>query len=85
MKMSIAQMAKIIALVSGMAVGGYDEGMAAYYRDGLLREGCERRVTNGWTNGQMLDCSWPCLVAGIEHRELGAWYLVDVPGASTHI
>jgi hypothetical protein len=79
------QFVKIVMLVAGMGVSDYREGVAAYYRDGLLQEVCERRVRNGWTNAQRLDCSWPCLVAGIEHEELGKWYLVDVPGASMHV
>jgi hypothetical protein len=47
---------------------------------------CERRVRNGWVPpARALNCFWPCLVAGIEHEELGKWYLVDVPGASLHV
>ena len=81
----LAEIAKIILLVAGLQVSGYQEGVAAYYREGLLQEVCERRVRNGWVPPHGLDCSWPCLVAGIEHEELGKWYLVDVPNASKHL
>jgi hypothetical protein len=79
------QFIKIVMLVAGVAVSDYREGVAAYYREGLLREVCERRVRNGWVPPGGLDCSGDCLVAGIEHKDLGSWWLISVPGASSHV
>jgi len=76
---------KIILVLTGLHVQGYAEGVGAYYheRPGLMREVCELRVQENWAPG--LDCSWPCLVSGIEQHSLGEWWLVEVPGASMHV
>lgn len=58
------------------------EGVGAYYhqRPELMREVCERRVAEGWNPG--LDCSFPCLAAGMRPEEIGSYVLADLPGHS---
>jgi hypothetical protein len=61
-------------------------GVGAYYREGLMREVCERRVRNGWMpEGVELDCDWLCLVSAIEPEDLGKWAVVSIPGGSLHL
>lgn len=80
---SASMIAKMILLIAGLRVIGYNEGMGAYYAPGVMEAVCERRVENGWTVG--LDCCWPCLVSGIEHASLGEYWLVDIPGHSMEL
>jgi len=80
--------AKIIFVMIGTHTTGYETGVGAYYHKcpGQLQRVCIDRMTHGWVPpGVVLDCSWPCLIAGIEQDTLGEWWLVDVPGASMHV
>lgn len=79
---SPAMIAKMILLVAGLRVVGYNEGVAAYYAPGMMEEVCERRVSNGWND---LDCSAVCLVSGIEPGHIGDWWLVYHPTLSYHL
>ena len=65
------------------ALGEPEVGVGAYYAPGLMQRVCERRVENGWSMD--LDCSWPCLVSGIEHESLGEYWFVDLPGESMYL
>jgi len=77
-----AVIAKIIFVMIGTHTTGYETGIGAYYhqRPGLMREVCQRRVAHGWNPG--LDCSWPCLAAGMDASEIGDYVLADLPGHS---
>ena len=80
--------AKMVFLIAGLHVNSCEQGVGAYYHKcpGQLERVCINRMTHGWVPpGVVLDCSWPCLVAGIEQDTLGEWWLVDVPGASMHV
>jgi hypothetical protein len=84
---ALAQAFKIIAIVAGLQVAGYAEGGGAYYHNASMGQVCERRVGNGWTNGQALHCSWPCLAAcgAYDPTMLGAYVLADLPGGGRRI
>lgn len=76
---------KLIWLISGLSVADYAEGVGAYYAPGVMLEVCERRMRNGWIpDGRELACDHSCLVSAIAQEDVGAWFLVDVPGASMH-
>jgi len=79
---------KLIWLISGLRVSGYEQGVGAYYHQVSLRGVCERRVEHGWLpRGTELDCAHPCLAAAIttDAAALGTFVLVDLPGGSLHI
>ena len=83
-----ALIAKMVFVIAGLHVNSCSVGVGAYYHKcpGQLERVCINRMTHGWVPpGVVLDCSWPCLVAGIEQDTLGEWWLVDVPGASMHV
>jgi hypothetical protein len=82
----VAKVAILVSLMAG-GVDGPTEGVGAYYtKPGLFGEVCERRVANGWHPvGVELDCSFPCLAAGIEQDTLGGYVLAWIPGASFHV
>ena len=69
------------------ALGEPEIGVGAYaVKPDTWYNVCERRMTKGWAPpGVVLDCTWECLVAGIEQNTLGQWWAVDVPGASMHL
>ena len=77
-----ALIAKMVFVIAGLHVNSCSVGVGAYYnqRPGLMREVCERRVSNGWQPD--LDCSWPCLAAGMDASEIGDYVLADLPGHS---
>jgi hypothetical protein len=74
---------KLILLVSGHRVQGYDQGVAAYYREGLMQDVCDHRVSQGWN--PHLDCSQKCLVASIEPDYIGEVWLVSILDSSFHL
>jgi len=83
-----ALIAKMVFVIAGLHVNSCSVGVGAYYHKcpGQLERVCINRMTHGWVPpGVVLDCSWDCLVAGIEQDTLGQWWLVDVPGASMHV
>jgi len=83
-----ALIAKMVFVIAGLHVNSCSVGVGAYYHKcpGQLEKVCINRMTHGWVPpGVMLDCTWDCLVAGIEQDTLGEWWLVDVPGASMHV
>jgi len=79
--------AKLIFLITGMRVAGYEQGVAAFYAPGVMQEVCERRARNGWypVGSGGLNCDWPCLVSGIEPEHIGEMWLVYHPGCSYHL
>jgi len=73
---------KIIICILGMQIKGYEEGVGAYYADGVMQKVCEYRVTQGWND---LNCSWPCLVSGIEPEHIGEYWLIYHSTLGYHI
>ena len=64
------------------SLGEPEVGVGAFYAEGLMQRVCEHRTEMGWAS---LNCSWPCLVAGIEQDTVGEWRVVDLPGGSVHL
>lgn len=78
--MSAPALAALLSMIMVASVQRADKGVAAYYHQIDIRDVCLTRTA--W---QDLDCSWPCLVAGIEQDTVGRWWFINVPGASWHL
>ena len=81
----IGEFVMTLTLILKALVGAFDDpdiGVAAYYREGLMREVCERRVANGWhPSGIEPDCERACLVAAVGPSDrIGERVIVLIPG-----
>ena len=78
----LAELAKILMLVSGLKLGAFHVGDGAYYNVVSLRDVCRYRNEQGWDGGKPLDCTHHCLAAwGLYQPEmLGKYVLAKLPG-----
>ena len=78
----LAELAKILMLVSGLKLGAFHTGDGAFYNAVDMRELCIYRNEMRWTNGYNLDCTHHCLAAwGLYQPEmLGKYVLAKLPG-----